>query len=120
MRLNVTSLDEGNYLSPSVVYTQIDTNGITSSKTTLGPTQKAQWIGPVCGTMEYHIYGREMASLKLLLSNYPSNFPTVVEVTLLPCEPRFTLILNSSTGVMESEILTSFGVVCDYLFLWYG
>ena len=57
-----------------------------------------------------------MASLKLLLSNYPSNFPAVVEVTLLPREPGFTLISNSSTSVMEcncSEFLTSFGVVCD-------
>ena len=116
VRLNVTSVDEGNDLSPSVVYTQIVTNGITSPKITLGPTQKAQWIGTVCGTMEYQIYGPEMASLKLLLSNYPSNFPTVLEITLLPCEPGFTLISNSSTGVMEcncSEFLTSFGVVCD-------
>ncbi|KAL5497502.1 hypothetical protein EMCRGX_G013978 [Ephydatia muelleri] len=116
VRLNVTSVDEGNYLSPSVVYTQIETNGITSSKITLGPTQKAQWIGTVCGTVEYQIYGPEMASLKLLLSNYPSNTPTVVEVTLLPCEPGFTLISNSSTGVIEcscSEFFTSSRVVCD-------
>eukprot|EP00731_Ephydatia_muelleri_P037760 Em0555g1a len=116
VRFNVTSVDEGNYLSPSVVYTQIDTNGITSPKITLGPTQKAQWIGTVCGTMEYQIYGPQMASLKLLLSNYPSNTPTVVEVTLLPCEPGLTLISNSSTGVMEcscSEFFTSFRVVCD-------
>eukprot|EP00731_Ephydatia_muelleri_P009076 Em0004g1414a len=116
VRFNVTSVDEGNYLSPSFVYTQIDTNGITSPKITLGPTQKAQWIGTVCGTMEYQIYGPQMASLKLLLSNYPSNTPTVVEVTLLPCEPGFTLISNSSTGVMEcscSEFFTSFRVVCD-------
>eukprot|EP00731_Ephydatia_muelleri_P033676 Em0035g13a len=116
VRFNVTSVDEGNYLSPSVVYTQIDTNGITSPKISLGPTQKAQWIGTVCGTMEYQIYGPQMASLKLLLSNYPSNTPTVVEVTLLPCEPGFTLISNSSTGVMEcscSEFFTSFRVVCD-------
>eukprot|EP00731_Ephydatia_muelleri_P033690 Em0035g27a len=116
VRFNVTSVDEGNYLSPSVVYTQIDTNGITSPKITLGPTQKAQWIGTVCGTMEYQIYGPQMASLKLLLSNYPSNIPTVVEVTLLPCEPGFTFISNSSTGVMEcscSEFFTSFRVVCD-------
>ncbi|KAL5497467.1 hypothetical protein EMCRGX_G013941 [Ephydatia muelleri] len=116
VRFNVTSVDEENYLSPSVVYTQIDTNGITSPKITLGPTQKAQWIGTVCGTMEYQIYGPQMASLKLLLSNYPSNTPTVVEVTLLPCEPGFTLISNSSTGVMEcscSEFFTSFRVVCD-------
>ena len=116
VRFNVTSVDEGNYLSPSVVYTQIDTNGITSPKITLGPTQKAQWIGTVCGTMEYQIYGPQMAQLKLLLSNDPSNTPTVVEVTLLPCEPGFTLISNSSTGVMEcscSEFFTSFRVVCD-------
>ena len=116
VRLNVTSVDEGRSLSPSVVYTQIDTNGITSSKITLGPTQKAQWIGTVCGTVEYQIYGPEMASLKLLLSNYPSNTPTVVEVTLLPCEPGFTLISNSSTGVIEcscSEFFTSSRVVCD-------
>ena len=116
VRFNVTSVDEGNYLSPSVVYTQIDTNGITSPKITLGPTQKAQWIGTVCGTMEYQIYGPQMASLKLLLSNYPSNTPTVVEITLLPCEPGFTLISNSSTGVMEcscSEFFTTFRVVCD-------
>eukprot|EP00731_Ephydatia_muelleri_P009141 Em0004g1479a len=92
VRFNVTSVDEGNYLSPSVIYTQIDTNGITSPKITLGPTQKAQWIGTVCV------------------------IPTVVEVTLLPCEPGFTLISNSSTGVMEcscSEFFTSFRVVCD-------
>eukprot|EP00731_Ephydatia_muelleri_P009200 Em0004g1538a len=116
VRLNVTSVDEGRSLSPSVIYTQIDTNGITSSKITLGPTQKAQWIGPVCGTVEYQIYGPEMASLKLLLSNYPSNTPTVVEITLLPCEPGFTLISNLSTGVIEcscSEFFTSSRVVCD-------
>eukprot|EP00731_Ephydatia_muelleri_P033787 Em0038g6a len=115
VRFNVTSVDERNYLSPSVVYTQIDTNGVTSPKITLGPTQKAQWIGTVCGTIEYQIYGPQMASLKLLLSNDPST-PTVVEVTLLPCEPGFTLISNSSTGVMEcscSEFFTSFRVVCD-------
>eukprot|EP00731_Ephydatia_muelleri_P009136 Em0004g1474a len=78
--------------------------------------KKAQWIGTVCGTMEYQIYGPQMAQLKLLLSNDPSNTPAVVEVTLLPCEPGFTLISNSSTGVMEcscSEFFTSFRVVCD-------
>ena len=103
VRLNVTSVDEGNGLSPSVVYTLIDTYGITSSKITLGPTQKAQWIGTVCGTMEYQIYGPEMASFKLLLSNDLSNTPTAVEVTLLPCEPGFTVISNSSTGVIECQ-----------------
>ena len=116
VRLNVTSVDDGNNLSPSVVYTLIDTSSITSQNITLGPTQKAQWIGTVCGTIEYQIYGPEMASLKLLLSNYPTNFPTAVEVQLLPCEPGFTLMSNSSTGVMEcgcSLFLISYGVVCD-------
>ena len=114
--LNVTSVDDGNNLSPSVVYTLIDTSSITSQNITLGPTQKAQWIGTVCGTIEYQIYGPEMGSLKLLLSNYPTNFPTVVEVQLLPCEPGFTLMSSSSTGVMEcgcSLFLISHGVVCD-------
>ena len=114
--LNVTSVDAGGSPSPSVVYTLIDTSSITSQNITLGPTQKAQWVGTVCGTIEYQIYGPEMASLKLLLSNYPTNFPTVVEVKLLPCEPGFTLMSSSSTGGMEcgcSLFLTSHGVVCD-------
>ena len=116
VRLNVTSVDDGNNLSPSVVYTLVDNNDITSPSITLGLTQKAQWIGTVCGMMEYQIYGPEMASFKLLLSNFPSNFPTVVEVKLLSCEPGFTLMSNSSTGVMEcscSKFFTSFGVICD-------
>ena len=114
--LNVTSVDAGGSPSPSVVYTLIDSSSITSQNITLGPTQKAQWIGTVCGTIEYQIYGPEMASLKLLLSNYPTNFPTAVEVQLLPCEPGFTLMSSSSTGGMEcgcSLFLTSHGVVCD-------
>ena len=114
--LNVTSVDAGGNPSPSVVYTVIDTIGITSQNITLEPTQKAQWIGTVCGKIEYQIYGPEMASLKLLLSNYPTNYPTAVEVQLLPCEPGFTPTSSSSTGRMEcgcSLFLTSLGVVCD-------
>ena len=101
LRLNVTSVDYGNNLSPSVIYTVINTNGFTSPNITLGPRQKAQWIGTVCGTIEYQIYGPEMATLELLLSNYPGNYPTVIEIKLLPCEPGFTLISNSSTGVLN-------------------
>ena len=114
--LYVTSVDDGGGPSPSVVYTLIDTSNITSQNIALGPTQKAQWIGTVCGTIEYQIYGPEMASLKLLLSNYPTNFPTAVEVQLLPCEPGFTLMSSSSTGGMVcgcSLFLISYGVVCD-------
>ena len=113
VRLNVTSLDDGNNLSPGVVYTQIDTSGITSQYIALGPRQEAQWIGIVCGTIEYQIYGPQMASFKLLLSNNPNNPPAVIEVELLPCEPGFTL---SSTGVIKCEcslFFTSYGVVCD-------
>ena len=113
VRLNVTSVGDGNSLSPSVVYTQIDTSGITSQNIALGPRQEAQWIQTVCGTIEYQIYGPEMASFKLLLSNNPDNSPAVIEVELLPCEPGFTL---SSTGVIKCDcslFFTSLGVVCD-------
>ena len=114
VRLNVTSVDDGNNLSPGVVYTQIDTSGITSQNIALGPRQEAQWIGKVCGTIEYQIYGPKMASFKLLLSNNnPDIFPAVIEVELLPCEPGFTL---SPTGVIKCDcslFFTSLGVVCD-------
>ena len=121
VRLNVTSVDDGINLSPGVVYTQIDTSGITSHNIALGPRQEAQWIGTVCGTIEYQIYGPEMASFKLLLSIndqyiFPAVidiFPAVIEVELLPCEPGFTL---SSTGMIRCDcslFFTSLGVVCD-------
>ena len=113
VRLNVTSVGDGNTLSPSVVYTRINTSSITSQNITLGPRQEAQWIRMVCGTIEYQIYGPEMASFKLLLSNNPYNSPAVIEVELLPCEPGFTL---SSTGEIKCDcslFFTSFGVVCD-------
>ena len=114
VRLNVTSGDDGNNLSPSVVYTQTDTTGITSPNIALGPRQEAQWIGTVCGTIEYQIYGPEMASFKLLLfNNNPDNSLAVIEVELLPCEPGFIL---SSTGVIKCDcslFFTSLGVVCD-------
>ena len=116
VRLNVTSVDNRNNLSPSVVYTLIDMNGITSPNMALGPTQKAQWIGTVCGSIEYQIYGPEMTSLKLFLFNYLGNVPIVIEVKLLPCEPGFTIMSNSSTGAMQcgcSLFFTSYGVVCD-------
>ena len=114
VRLNVTSVDDGNNLSPSVVYTQIDTSGITSQNITLGPRQEAQWIGTVCGTIEYQIYGPEKASFKLLLfNNNLDKSPAFIGMELLPCEPGFTL---SSTGVIKCDcslLFTSHGVVCD-------
>ena len=114
VKLNITSVDKRNNLSPGVVYTQItDTVGIYIM---LGLRQKAQWIGTVCGQIEYQIYGPENSSLKLLLSNDPNGSPTVINVKLLPCEPGFILITNSSTSMMKcdcSPFLTSLGVICD-------
>ena len=115
VRLNVTTVDEGNNLSPSVVYTSIDTNGDTTLKIALEPSQEAQWIGTVCGTIEYQIYGPEMASITLYLSTYPGRIRTGISVTLLPCEPGFTLTSNS-INLMTcgcSSFFTSHGVVCD-------
>ena len=116
VKLNITSMDQQNYKSPSVVYTQVDTDDIHSQNIMLGPRQKAQWIGTVCGQIEYQIYGPENASLKLLLFNDPNGSPTVINVKLLPCEPGFILITNSSTSMMKcdcSPFLTSLGVICD-------
>ena len=62
------------------------------------------------------MYGPENASLKLLLSNDPNGYTTVINVMLLPCEPGFVLITNSSTSMMKcdcSPFLTSLGVICD-------
>ena len=116
VRLNVTSVGAGNTLSPSVVYTQIDTSNITSQNMTLGPRQEGQWIGTVCGTIEYQIYGPEMASAKLFLFNNPNNSPAVIEVELLQCEPGFILMSDFSTGVIKCDCSLFFtlrGVVCD-------
>ena len=116
VRLNVTSVGSGNTLSPSVVYTQIDTSSITSQNITLGPRQEAQWIRTVCGTIEYQIYGPEMASAKLLLFNDPINSQAVIEVELLPCGPGFIVMSDFTTGVIKCDcslFFTSRGVVCD-------
>ena len=113
VKLNITSVDQRNNLSPSVVYTQVDTGDINIM---IGPRQKAQWIGTVCGQIEYQIFGPENATLTLRLSNDPNSFQTVINVNLLPCEPGFVLITNSSTSMMKcdcSPFLTSLGVVCD-------
>ena len=113
VRLNVTSVDDGNNLSPGVVYAStIGTNGDTTTTITLGPGQEAQQIGTVCGTIEYQIYGPEMASLNLALSTYPGSFPIIIEVELLPCEPGFIYVSSSSTCGC-SPFLTSLGMVCD-------
>ena len=117
VKLNITSMDTRHNLSPSVIYTQVvDTVSINTQNIMLGPRQKAQWIETVCAQIEYQIYGPENASLKLLLSNDPNSSPTVINVKLLPCEPGFAFITNSSTNMMKcdcSPFLTSLGVICD-------
>ena len=114
VRLNVTPVDSSNYLSPSLVYASIGSNGDITTTIALGPGQEAQWIGTVCGTIEYQIYAPEMASLNLVLSTYMylGSFPTVIEVELLPCKIGFVLMSNSSMCDC-SPFLASYGIVCD-------
>ena len=111
VRIKVTSHDNENQLSPGVVYTQVNRIGITSQIITLGPRQPAQWIGSVCGTMEYNIYGPEMASLQLLLYNDPSGSSTVIDVKLLPCGPWFTLTPDMMCNC--SQLFITLGMACD-------
>ena len=109
VRIMVTPVGNGEQLSPSAVYTQVDKNGINIL---LGPRQKAQWVGSVCGTMEFNIYGPEMASLQLLLYNDPSGSKTtVIDVKLLPCGPWFTLAPDMRCNC--SQLLATLGVACD-------
>ena len=110
--LNVSSVDAGNNISPSVVYTTIYSNGDSNITLALGSWQEAQSTEAVCGTIEYQIYGPQVASLNLVLSTYPGSFPTVIEVELLPCEPGFIFMPNSSICDC-SPFFTSLGVLCD-------
>ena len=108
VRIMVTPIGNGEQLSPSAVYTQVDKNYVL-----LGPRQKAQWVGSVCGTMEYNIYGPEMASLQLLLYNDPSGSKTVIDVMLLPCEPWF--VQTQHMECVCSDMFPIIGVTCDSL-----
>ena len=106
VRIMVTPIGNGEQLSPSAVYTQVDRIIL------LGPRQKAQWVGTVCGTMEYNIFGPEMASLQLLLYNDPSGSKkTVIDVKLLPCGPWFTLAPDMRCNC--SQLFATLGVACD-------
>ena len=107
VRIMVTPVGNGEQLSPSAVYTQVDKNYVL-----LGPRQKAQWVGSVCGTMEFNIYGPEMASLQLLLYNDPSGSKTtVIDVKLLPCGPWFTMTPDMKCNC--SQLFATLGVACD-------
>ena len=109
VRIMATPIGNREQLSPGAVYTQVDKNGIDIL---LGPRQKAQWVGSVCGTMEYNIYGPEMASLQLLLYNDPSGSKTtVIEVKLLPCGPWFTLTPDMRCNC--SQLFATLEVACD-------
>ena len=109
VRMMVTPIGNREQLSPSAVYTQVHKNGVDIL---LGPRQKAQWVGSVCGTMEYNIYGPEMASLQLLLYNDPSGLKTtVIDVKLLPCGPWFTLTPDMRCNC--SQLFVTLGEACD-------
>ena len=109
VRIMVTPVGNGEQLSPSAIYTQVHKNGVDIL---LGPRQKAQWVGSVCGTIEYNIYGPEMASLQLLLYNDPSGSKTtVIDVKLLPCGPWFTMTPDMRCNC--SQLFATLGVACD-------
>ena len=112
MQMNLSSVDYANVFTPSAVYAQITTgtSSTTSQTIRLGDQQNVQWIGGECSTVEYQIYGPENTSLNLLLSSYPGNAPTIIQVTLLPCLIGFTLV---SDKCICSEFFTSLGMVCD-------
>ena len=52
VRLNVTTVDVGNNLSPSVVYASTGT-------ITLGPGQEAQWVRKACGALSTKFMGQK-------------------------------------------------------------
>ena len=103
VRLNVISIDAATTYHPVWFMHQ---NG------TIMVGLKAQWIGSVCGTIEYQISGPEMASLNLGLSTNISSSPTVIELELLPCEPGF-IFMSDSSMCGCSPIFVSHSVVCD-------
>ena len=110
--MNISSVDYANVFTPSAVYAQItaDTSSTILQRIRLGDQQNVQWIGGEYSTVEYQIYGPENTSLNLLLSSYPGNAPTIIQVTLLPCLIGFTLV---SDKCICSEFFTSLGMVCD-------
>ena len=92
--MNVTTEDYNGNLSPSAVYAQIGAQSIK-----LQARQNVQWVGKNFTTLKYQIFGPEGASLNLMLSSYPGNAPTVINVNLLPCAVGFELSSNTSSCV---------------------
>ena len=112
VQVNLSSVDYANVFTPSTVYAQISTGTSSTISQTirLGDQQNVQWIGVECSTVEYQIYEPENTSLNLLLSNYPGNTPTVIQVSLQSCVTGYTL---ASDKCICSEFLTALGFVCD-------
>ncbi|KAL5517798.1 hypothetical protein EMCRGX_G003418 [Ephydatia muelleri] len=112
VRFSANSVDSENHTSPAVVFTTIPSN---SQELRIGAQQNVQWIGNICDTLEFQIYGKENVSFDLLLSTFMGGVPTVVQVTMRPCDPGFVLTRDAD-GLLQcncSSFLTSIQVGCD-------
>ena len=92
VQFNATSVDSENQTSPAVIYTSVSPN---SHNVSLAHQQNVQWIEKLCDTIEYQIYGQENISFNLQLSTFMGNVPTILQITLKPCDPGFVLKPNS-------------------------
>ena len=112
VRFSANSVDSENHTSPAVVFTTIPSN---SQELRIGAQQNVQWIGNICDTLEFQIYGKENVSFDLLLSTFMGGDPTIVQVTMRPCDPGFVLTRDAE-GLLQcncSSFLTSIQVACD-------
>ena len=112
IRFSASSVDSENYTSPAVVFTKVLPN---NKNLTIGLHQNVQWLEKKCDTLEFRIYGKENVSFNLLLSTFMGGAPTLVEVTLRPCDPGFVLIPDANGFLMCncSSFLISLKLDCD-------
>eukprot|EP00731_Ephydatia_muelleri_P034648 Em0070g4a len=109
---SANSVDSESHTSPAVVFTTIPSN---RQEIKIGAQQNVQWIGNKCDTLQFQIYGKENVSFNLLLSTFMGGAPTVVQVTMRPCNPGFVLTRDAD-GLLQcncSSFLTSLQVGCD-------
>ena len=113
IRFSATSIDHENHTSPAVITTNVPPN---SQGISLAPQQNVQWIGKMCDVIEYEIYGQENVTINLQLTTYMGAVPTIVQVTIRPCDPGFVLANDSTTGLMQctcSSFLVESNVGCN-------
>ena len=58
----------------------------------------------MCDAIEYEIYGQENVTFNLQLTTYMGAVPTIVQVTIGPCDPGFVLGNDSTTGLMQCTV----------------